>query len=87
MPAKKAPKKKTKLTSQEFAAKMTNLHPKLVRAVKGILKESGVDGAKLHSAQFLFAYTNLSDPQCSNCKDNETCVFDPLSGHWVCRPK
>jgi hypothetical protein len=88
MATKKAPRKKTiKMTSEEFATKMTKLHPKLVRAVKGVVKKSGVPGAKLHSAQLFLAHANLQDPQCSKCKDNETCVFDPMRGEWVCRSK
>lgn len=87
MATKKAPRRKATMSSQEFGAKMTKLQPKIMRAVRSVLKESGVPGAKLHSAQLFFSHANLDDPQCSNCKDNETCVFDPLSGVWVCKPK
>lgn len=84
---KAARKKKVKMTAEEFAAKMVKLHPKLVRATKTVLKESGIPGAKLHSTQFFLSHADLDNPQCANCGDDEICVFDPLSGEWVCRPK
>ena len=84
---KPANKPTTKMTSDEFAAKMTKLQPQMVRAAKGVLKEAGVPGAKLHSAQFFLSHANLDDPPCADCQDDEVCVFDPLSGTYVCRPR
>ena len=66
---------------------MTKLRPKLLRAMKTVLKESGIPGAKLHSAQLFLAHAALEDPQCADCEANEICVFDPLDGGWVCRPR
>ena len=84
---KVSPKKVSKMTSDAFAARMTRLHPKLIRALKGVLRESGVPGAKLNSAQLFLAHAGLSDSPCAQCTEQEVCVFDPLSGQWVCRPK